>query len=181
MISSERTQNVIVAFVIIATLVSTVFLVSNAQYYSGSYILAGKMDVTLEEVTVGDIDQGNESIYPYLAFTFNFRTNSPVEGDVRLTYMEALVTLNDDTLALTLLYRYLNNDAVRVLHPGYDRNISLSTLVNSNTDRATILDADSTDTWNWNIRLRYSFISFNDARSQVFRTLYFNWTGSTIV
>jgi hypothetical protein len=181
MISSERTQNFIVAFVIIATLVSTVFLVSNAQYYSGSYILAGKMEVTLGEVVLGDIDQGNESIYPYLSFIFNFRTDSPVEGDVRLTYIGASISLNDDPLSLTVLDRYLNNDEVRVLHPGYDRNITVGRTINSNTDRTTILDADNTDTWNWNIRLSYSFITFGNADSQVFRTLYFEWTGSTII
>ena len=55
MISSERAQNVIVTFVIIAAVVSSVLLVGNGQYYSGSYILAGRMEVALEELVVRDI------------------------------------------------------------------------------------------------------------------------------
>jgi hypothetical protein len=181
MISSERAQNVIVTFVIIAAVVSSVLLVGNGQYYSGSYILAGRMEVALEELVVRDIDPGNSSIYPGISLTFNFRTDSPIEGDVRLTYIDAILWLNDDRLSYTVFNRYLNNDATRVLHPGYDRNFTLATRLNSNTDRDTVLDADGTDTWNWYIRLRYSFITFNEARSSVMRSLYYNWTATTII
>ena len=177
MISSERAQNVIVSFVIIAAVVSSVLLVSNGQYYSGSYLLAGRMEVNLEELVVGDIDPVNASLYPIISLTFNFRTNSPIEGDVRLTYFDAVLWLNDDHLSLTVFNRYLNDDANRVLHPGYDRNFTMTTRMNSNTDRTTVLDADDADTWNWFIRFRYSFITFNEANSKVTRVLYYNWTG----
>ncbi len=181
MISSERAQNVIVSFVIIAAVVSSALLVSNGQYYSGSYLLAGRMEVGLEELVVRDIEPGNASIYPAISLTFNFRTDSPIEGDVRLTYIDAIVWLNDDRLSYTVFNRYLDNDANRVLYPGFDRNFTLATRLNSNADREAVLDADDTDTWDWYIRLRYSFITFNEARSSVTRTLYYNWTATTIV
>ncbi|MFX1606635.1 MAG: hypothetical protein ACFFDD_12100 [Promethearchaeota archaeon] len=181
MISSERAQNVIVSFVIIAAVVSSVLLISNGQYYSGSYLLAGRMEVSLEELVVSDIDPENASIYPVISMTFNFHTDSPIEGDVRLTYIEAALWLNNDRLSYTVFNGYLNNDATRVLHPGYDRNFTLATRLNSNTDRNSVFDADGNDTWNWYIRFGYSFITFNEARSSVTRTLYFNWTATTII
>jgi hypothetical protein len=177
MISSERTQNIIVSFVIITAVVSSILLVSNAQYYSGSYLLAGKMEVNLLRSTVDNIDPSNASIYPSISFTFNFRTDSPIDGNVRLGYIRATLWLNEDLLSLTPLSRFLNNEYV---HPGYDSNFTLGTTLDSDPDRTAILDAYSADTWNWYIRLRYSIISFDEERSTVTRTLYFNWTGSTV-
>ncbi|KXH77172.1 MAG: hypothetical protein AM326_05525 [Candidatus Thorarchaeota archaeon SMTZ-45] len=181
MISSERSQNIIVAFLIISAMVSSVFLVGNVQYYSGSYVLAGRMNVNLVEVLAGNVDQENESIYPFLSFTFNFQTDSPIEGNVRLTVIYGTVWLNDDLLSYTVFNRYLNNDADQLLHPGYDSNFTLASEINSETDRNTVLQADMVDTWNWYIRLRYTFITFDEAQSQTSRTLYFNATGVTIV
>lgn len=181
MISSERTQNVIVSFVIIVTLVSSIFLVSNAQYYTGSYVLAGKMEVTIEEIIVDDIDPGNESVYPALSFIINFRTDSPIEGNVRLMYIDTTVWLNDDILSLTVLQKYITNVADQELHPGYNSTFTLGNTINSNTDRTTILQADSVDTWHWYIKLMYGFITFDQEHSLIYRTLYFNWTGPTTI
>lgn len=181
MISSDRSQNVIVSFVIIAALVSSVFLVSNAQYYSGSYILAGRMEVIIVNTVVSNVDPTNESIFPGLSFTFNFRTDSPTEGNVKLTYIGASVTLNGDQLSFTVLNAYLNNHPNQVLHPEYNANFTLGNSVNSIADRAAILLADSIDTWSWFIRLDYDFITFDKFDSVARRTLFFNWTGSTTV
>ena len=180
MISSERSQNVIVSFVILTALVSSVLLVSNAQFYSGSYVLAGRMEVSIVGSVVSNIDPTNESIYPSISFTFNFRTDSPIEGNVRLKYIDAALLLNEDPLSYTPLSRYLTNNPDQLLHPGYDANFTLSQTTNSEADRASILEAASTDTWNWYIRLRYNFITFDEERSEIWRVLYFNWTGSTI-
>jgi hypothetical protein len=181
MISSDRSQNVIVSFVIIAALVCSIVLVSNAQYYGGSYVLAGSLEVSIEEIVTGDIDPGNESIYPFLSLKFNFRTDSPLEGNVRLRYIGATVWLNDDLLSYTVFQKYINNDADQILHPGYNSNFSLGNTINSNADRSTILQADSTDTWNWYFQLKYSFFTFDEAQSLISRTLYLNWTGATII
>ena len=181
MISSERSQNGIVAFVIIASIVCSLFFASNMQYYNGSFALASMMDVTLESTVIQDLDPTNESIYPRLTFTLNFRTSSPIEGNVRLLYLEAVIYLNDDYLSLTTISRYFSSDEDQRLTPGYDKNHALSRVVDSDTDRAAIIDADSTGTWQWYVRFRYNFITFDNPLSQTWRTLYYNWTGSTTV
>lgn len=179
MISSERAQNVIISIVIIVAVVSSVLLINNEQYYSGSYILADNMQVSVVQIVVSDIDPTNESLYPRLSFTFNFRTDAPSEGNVRLWTIDTSVTLNDDHLSLTTFDRSLTNDPDQFLHPNYNANFTLAKTINSNTDRATILQADNVSTWNWYLRLRYSIIAFNEGPSM--RTLYFNWTGPTTV
>lgn len=181
MISSERAQNIIVSFVIITAVVSSVLLIGNANYYSGSYVLAGRLEVSIVGTVVSDLAPANDSIYPVLAFTINFRTDSPTEGNVQLTAIYATVWLNDDLLSYTPLSRDLSNDAKRLLHPAYNSNFTLATRLNSITDRASILQADSSDTWNWYLRLRYEFITFDEPRSLTRIYLSFNWTDSTTI
>ncbi len=181
MISSDRAQNVIVSFVIITAVVSSVLLVGNANYYSGSYVLAGRLEVSIVDTIVSDLAPANDSIYPVLAFTINFRTDSPIEGNVQLTAIYASVFLNDDLLSYTPFSRDISNDAKRLLHPAYNSNFTLATRINSNTDRTTILQADSSETWNWYLNLRYEFITFNEPRSLARIYLSFNWTDSTTV
>lgn len=177
MISSDRGQNVIVSFVIILAVVSSVFLVSNVQYYNGSYSLATGLEVNPVRTVVRDIDPTNESLYPSLSFTFNFRTDASTEGNVRLMFIGATVWLNDDLLSFTQFSRTLDE----LLHTEYNKNITLAKTTNSDTDRNTLIQADSIDTWNWDIRLRYNFITFDDSRSLTWRILYYNWTGSTTI
>jgi hypothetical protein len=179
MISNERSQNIIVSLVIIAAMVSSVFLVGNAQYYGGSYVLVENVEVSIADTVISNIDPGNESIYPRISFTFNFRTDSPTQGNVRLYSIEASVTLNHDSLSLTVFNRYLTNDPNQYLHPGYDTNFTVARTINSIADRATVLQADNTSTWNWYIALTYSIITFNQRPFQ--RNLILNWTGSTTV
>jgi hypothetical protein len=180
MISSQRTQNVIVSFSIILALVSSVFLVNNALYYSGSFELAGRMEVSLVKTVVSDIDPTNESLYPRLSFTLNFRTDALTEGNVRLISISATAWLNDDYLSYTDIGTGTAS-ADQLLHPGYNVNFTLARTVNSDTDRNTILQADSTDTWNWYIRVSYDFITFDDSHSRTSRILYLNSTGSTTI
>ncbi|MFW9768382.1 MAG: hypothetical protein ACFFF9_06470 [Candidatus Thorarchaeota archaeon] len=181
MISSERSQNVIVASVIILSVVCSLFFANNMQYYNGSFTLASRMEVSLESTVIQDLDPTNESIYPRLTFTLNFRTNSPVEGNVRLIFLEAVIWLNDDYLSLSTITRYLSGDENQLLTPDYNKNHTLSRIVNSNTDRSKIIDANNTDSWHWFVRFRYNFITFDNPRSTTWRILYYNWTGSTTV
>ncbi len=150
------------------------------MYYAGSYALAGGMEVSLESAAVRDIDPANETLYPTLSFIFNFRTEAITEGNVRLMFVSIVVWLNDDHLSFTDFQKPITNEDDQVLHPGYDNNISLVKTINSETDRNTVLLANSTDSWNWYIRLRYNFITFDESRSTTWRTLYYNWTGAAI-
>ncbi|MGQ4911146.1 MAG: hypothetical protein ACP6KW_03170 [Candidatus Thorarchaeota archaeon] len=176
MISSERTQNTIVAVMIIIALTSSVFLVSNAAYYTGSYSLAGGMQVTLVDITASNIDPANASVFPRLAFTFNLKTTSTMDGNVRITFMGAAVTLNDDILSYMPFARTVPLDEQPV-HPGYDVNVTLSRTSSTEEDRATIIDAFQTDYWNWTIVFRYSFITFDEAGSIVWDYTVFRVLG----
>ncbi len=179
MIASERTQNIIVVSVIIVALVSSGFLVSNAAYYGGSYSLAGRLDVTLLEVRVSGIDHTNESIKPGISLTFNLATYSLAEGNVRITFMGAEVTLNNDSLSYTT-FSYTPPVVDQYLYPEFNRNYTMG---NSATysDRQAILDAYTSGIWNWDIEFRYSFIVFDEVGTITWRRFDFNTTITTIV
>jgi hypothetical protein len=181
MISSNRAQNGIVAFVIILSVVSSVVLANNMQYYNGSFTLASRMEVTLVSTVIRDFDPTNDSINPRLAFTFNFRTNSPTEGNVRLVYADAVLWLNSDYLSLSTISRYFTSDDDQLLTTTYNKNHTLSRVIDAESDRTTIIDANSTGSWNWFVRFRYNFITFDNDQSQTWRTIYYNWTGSTTI
>ena len=179
MITSERTQNVIVTFVIIVALVSSVFLVNNAQYYGGSYILAETLGVDLMETKVSDINHENDSIYPALFFTFNFQTNTRLTGNVRLKFIGLVVALNDQSLTYTTFTQIIP-DEYEQLHPGYDRNFTLGRTTSEDQDRNIILQADNSSSWNWFLIFRYYYITFDISESITWRYLDYNFTGSTI-
>ena len=164
MISSERSQNIIVALTIVAALVSSVFLVSNGAYYTGSYSLAGQMEVSLVEITASNINPGNESVYPRLSFTFNLRTTSMWSGNVRITFMGAAVTLNDDILSY-MPFAWIVPYEEQHLTPGYDVNVTLARTSSTSDDRNAIVDAFQADYWNWTVTFRYSYITFDEAGS----------------
>ncbi len=178
MISSERSQTIIVSAVIIISLLSSAILINNSMYYTSSYALAGSMEVSLVSAEVRNIDHTNESLYPTLSFIFNFRTDASTEGNVRLMFVSIVVWLNDDHLSFTDFRRTITNEDDQVLHPGYDNDITLAKTINSETDRNTVLLANTTDSWNWFIQLRYNFITFDESRSLTWRTLFYNWTGA---
>lgn len=161
MIAGERNQNIIVAGMIIAALVSSMFLVSNAMYYSGSYALAGGLQITMDVPVVGNIDVGNDSVFPNVALSFNLEAHSPFEGNVRITFMGAQVTLNDDLLSYTAFARVVPFDQQPV-HPGYNRTVVLSRTTDTSQDRQTIIDAYNLGIWNWTVVFRYSFIVFDE-------------------
>lgn len=179
MIASERTQNIIVVSVIMIAVVSSGFLVSNAAYYGGSYSLAGRMNVSLIQVRVSNIDHTNVSINPGLTLIFNLATDSLTEGNVRITFMGAEVTLNNDSLSYTTFSR-TPLVADQYLYPEFNRNYSMGNTA-TYADRQAILDADSENMWNWEIEFRYSFIVFDERGTITFRWFYFNTTTTTIV
>jgi len=179
MIASERSQNIIVVSVIMITVVCSMFLASNAAYYGSSYSLAGRMNVTLLEVKVNNIDHTNETINPGLFLTFNLATSSTSEGNVRITFMGAIVWLNNDSLSY-MVFSYTPPLAEQYLYPEFNNNYSLSNTATVSVDRQAILDADASGIWNWEIEFRYSFITFDERGTIIFRYFYFNTTLTTI-
>jgi hypothetical protein len=180
MIASERSQNFIVAVMLIGAIVSSVFLVSNAAYFGGSYALAGRMDVTIVETTISNLDPTNESVYPRIAFKFNLQTDTETEGNVRLMFMGAQVYLNYDILAYTV-FSYTLPEHLQPLYPDYNRNFTLSRTTDTTFDRDTVNEAYNSDTWYWEVTFRYYFITFDVAETITWNFIYFNWTGQTNV
>ncbi len=180
MIASERTQNVIVVSVIMVAFVSSMFLVGNAAYYSGSYTLAARLNVSLLEVRVNNIDHTNESINPGIRLTFNLVTTSQVEGNVRIIFMGATVWLNEDLLSYTS-FSYIPPIAKQNLYPEYNNNYTLSNSVASIADKQAILDADTYGNWNWEVEFRYAFIIFDVLGTRTSVRVSFNTTVTTIV
>ena len=179
MIASERTQNIIVVSVIMVAVVSSGFLVSNANYYGGSYSLAGQMNVSLLEVRVSNIDHTNESINVGLTLTFNLATDSLTEGNVRITFIGAEVTLNNDSLSYTT-FSHTPPVVDQYLYPGFEKNYTMGNTA-TYADRQAILDADTEDNWNWDIEFRYTFIVFDERGTITWRWFYFETTATTIV
>ena len=176
MITSERSQNVIVTLVIIVALVSSVFLVSNAQYYGGSYVLAETLEVDLLETKVSGINHENESINPMISFTFNFRTNTRLTGNVRVKFMRVVASLNNEPLTYTPFTQVIP-DEIEQLYPDYNRNFTLGRTTNE--DRNIVLRADNSSSWNWYLIFSYYYITFDIAESITWRFIEFNYTGST--
>jgi len=179
MIASERTQNAIVVTVIIVAIVSSGFLVSNASYYGGSYSLARTLNVTLLEVKVSNINHTSESIIPVIELTFNLVTSSLTEGNVRIIFMGATVWLNEDLLSYTS-FSYIPPVAEQYLYPEFNTNYTMQNLA-TDSDKQTILDADTSGTWNWDIEFRYAFIVFDEFGTRTSVRISFNTTMTTFV
>ena len=180
MIASERSQNVIITVTLIAAVISSVFLVNNAVYFGGSYALAGGLEVTIAETVVSGVDPGNESINPHLSFIFNFRSDADVEGNVRIMFMGAQITLNADLLSYTQFAITLP-EHLQPLSPNNDRNFTLAKSTGGTTDRDTVNEAYTTDTWHWEIVFRYRFITFDEPNTITWRYIQFDYTGQTTV
>ncbi len=182
MISSERSQNIIIAITLIAAVVSSGFLVSNSNYYTGSYELVGRMSVDIVRTQVSNIDPTNESVSPRIILIVNLRTTSATEGNVRVNFLGAEVTLNDDLLSYTPFAKIIPMDQ-QSLYPEYNMNFTMRGIADdeTHTDRNAVIDAYQTDTWHWYVTLRYSFYIFDEYGSISFRFHTFNYTGAVVV
>jgi hypothetical protein len=179
MISSERTQNFIVAVMIITAVISSGLVIGNAQYYGGSFVLAGELAVNLTDIHVSNVDPTNESITPSIALNFNMAIAAQAVGNVRITFIGATLWLNNDLLSLTS-FAYTPPLQDQYLHSNFDRNIVMSQTVSPVSDRQTVIDAYQTSTWAWNITLRYSYIVFDEPNTIMWRWYYFYTTNFTL-
>lgn len=182
MISSERTQDAIVAITIIATIISSMYLVNNAVYYTGTYTLIGRLNVTFEELIISNLDPLDNESYPHLQFRFNMATESNYEGNVRITYMRFIPSLNDDQLSYTQFWLNLPRNE-QYLTPDFNRALLFDQTAfdELGIDRQAILDAYDSGVWFWQVEFGFSYIFFDDATTIQWSFLDFNITEVTIV
>ncbi|MFW9956485.1 MAG: hypothetical protein ACFFCT_00320 [Candidatus Odinarchaeota archaeon] len=179
MIASERPQNFIIIAMIITTVISSGFIIGNAQYYGGSYILAGQLEVNLVDIQVSNVNTTDETEDPSLVLSFNLAIPAQADGNVRITFFGATVWLNNDLLSLTS-FSLTPALADQYLYSNFDRNIAMSQTASSTSDRQTIIDAYLTSSWTWNVTLRYSFIVFDEPNTIMWRWFEFYTTDFTL-
>jgi hypothetical protein len=139
------------------------------------------MRVTLLDIQVRYIDHENTSIIPEIRLFFQMNTSSQYEGSVRITFVGATVTLNDDLLSY-VSFAYTPPDARQVVTPDYNETFTMANVArNTTSDYTTILEADTTGIWNWDIEFRYSFIVFDERGTITWRRVYFETTMVTII
>jgi len=177
MIESERNQNVIAATVLILGIISTGIIFVNVDYYSGSYALAGYVQVELEDIRVTNLDPDNETLIPGLFLKLNLKTGEQADGDVTLNTLVAFIRLNRQLIQYAAFRMNIPID-LRVLYPGYDQNFTLSSSLTDDHDQELLLDAYNNVNWTWSITIRYwysVFVPENDA----FREIAFSYNGVT--
>jgi len=179
MISSERTQNIIVIIMIITAVISSSFIIGNAQYYGGTFVLAGKLEVNLVDIHVSNVEPSNSSVNPGVALTFNFAISAQAAGNVRITFVGATLWLNNVHLYYTP-FAYTPAVADQYLYSNFDRDVVMTQTVSSNADRQKIIDAYLGSTWAWNITLRYSLIVFDERDTIMWRWFDFYTTNFTL-
>jgi len=179
MIGSERFQNIIIVVTISAAIIGSGFMVGNAYYYGGSYILTERLDISLAAINVSNADPGNSTGNPLISLTFNMRVTAQAEGNARVTFLGATLWMNSDILSL-MAFAFYPTLADQYLHSGYNKNVTMSQSAGSPDDNQAVWDAYNTSTWAWNVTLRYSMIVFDLPGSITTRFLYFYTTDFTL-
>jgi hypothetical protein len=178
MIASERSQNIIIVAMLITALISSGLLIGNAQYYGGTYILAGRLEATLVDIHVSNVNTTDASKNPNIALTFNFAIPAQAVGNVRITFIGATLWINNDLLSLTSFSTSILAD--QHLYSNFSQNVVMSQTASSIADHQAIIDAYLTSTWAWNVTLRYSFIVFDESNTITWRFLDFYTTNFTL-
>lgn len=175
MIASERSQNIIIALTIATAIIGSGFMVGNAYYYGGTYVLTERLDASLAAIHVSNVDLGNLSVRPLISLTFNMKTTAQVEGNARITFLGATLWLNNDLLSL-MAFASTPSLANQYLRSGYNKNVTMSQSAGPPDDNQAIWDAYNTSTWAWNVTLRYSMIVFDVSNTITWRFLDFYTT-----
>ena len=162
MIASERSQNIIIVLTISVAIIGSGFMVGNASFYGGTYALTERLEVSLANIYVGNIDPGNLSTRPLISLVFNMRITLQVEGNARITFLGATVWLNDDLLSL-MAFASTPSLADQYLHSDYNKNVTMTQSAGPPDDNQAVWDAYTSSTWAWNVTLRYSMIVFDVA------------------
>ena len=172
MISDPKIQHSIIGFMVILGIISAFSITSSTSYYTGTVYMVRYLDVSLEELRIRGMDFDNKSKPFSITLVFNFNIPDVPNGSVRLTTLGTVVTLNHDELSYTSFSKLLNVED-GILYPNFNRNYSITGILNEQIDRFTIYNASVLNTWNFSLTFRYFYRTFASRIDEV-RFLVFN-------
>lgn len=179
MIRREKTQNVIMAVVIVLGLISAASLVSSSNYYSASYLIGRYLEADLVGITVRNLDPENQTINPSISVKFNLKTPDVENGDATLTFLRASVYLNGESFNYIIFSKKPSGEAAK-LGPNYDRNFSLGGSVIQEPDQQLLYDAYANSNWTFVIIFIMSYRVLN-SEAVTRRTASFSQNGVNLV
>ncbi|MGV9168491.1 MAG: hypothetical protein ACOC38_00950 [Promethearchaeia archaeon] len=179
MISSERSQNAIMAITLIIGVLSGVSLAGSSAYYSGSYLMVRYLEVDLLRIKAQNLQPENETVNPSLTLSFNMQVPDVLSGKASVTFLRASVYLNGDSFDYTLFRKRLSMDD-RELFPGYDKNHTIGSTITVDSDKEILYNAYEESNWTFSVVLTIFYHTFDSDASEV-RVVSFSQEGVDIV
>ncbi|MBS3794381.1 MAG: hypothetical protein KGY80_05775 [Candidatus Thorarchaeota archaeon] len=179
MISSERSQNVIMVITLIIGILSGVSLAGSSAYYSGSYLMIQYLEVDLINVRVNNLQPENETVNPGLSVSFNMQVPDTLSGDASVTFLRASIYLNGEDFDYASFTKRLSVEN-RELKPGYNRNYTIGSTIEVASDKELLYNAYDESNWTFSIVLTIFYHTFDSDASQV-RVVSFSRVGVDIV
>ncbi len=171
MISDEKPQNIIMIVTLLVGIISATSLVNSTAYYTGTIYMVRYLDIELEEIRINGIDLDNRSTDISMKLVFNFQVPEGYDGRVRLTTIASEVILNSDELSYTVFRKYIPAEN-GWLTPDYNRNFTISAVLDSPIDRNTLYNATVDESWNFSVVFRYFYLTFGSTADDVNIRLY---------
>lgn len=179
LISSERSQNVIMVITLAIGILSGVSLAGSSAYYSGSYLMIQYLEVDLLGVRVSNLQPDNETVNPSLSISFNLQVPQTLSGDASVTFLRANVYLNGESFDYASFTKLLRAEN-RQLNPGYNKNYTIGSTIDVMSDKDILYAAYDESNWTFSILLTIFYHTFDSDASQV-RVVSFSQVGVDIV
>ncbi len=173
MIADTKPQNIIIIITMILGIISGIGLASSAYYYSGSYTMARYLEVSLNDIRVSNLDPTNHSIDPTLSLYFNIYSPPGAPGDVKISYLTAVVYINNDKINYENFRRDIPRD-LRSLYPDYNQTFSVSATLREDADKQLLFDAYDSEEWVISVQLTIFYEVFDQVGTSV-RIIAFSW------
>ncbi|MFO7835404.1 MAG: hypothetical protein R6V83_02025 [Candidatus Thorarchaeota archaeon] len=179
MISSERSQNAIMAITLIIGVLSGVSLAGSSAYYSGSYLMVRYLEVDLLGIKAQNLQLENETVNPSLTLSFNMQVPDGLSGKASVTFLRASVYLNGESFDYTFFRKRLSMED-RELFPGYDKNHTIGSTITVDSDKEILYNAYEESNWTFSVVLTIFYHTFDSDASEV-RVVSFSQVGVDIV
>jgi hypothetical protein len=179
MISSTKSQNLIVISMTVIGLICGASLVLNTSYYTGSYTISRYVTVSLQDIQIAHLDPSNETVNPGLSMIFNVKAPDNANGMMTLKDLSATVSLNEQPFLYATFKNYIPVSDQSVT-AGYNMSFTLGSTVTDLLDKQILYNASLSDNWTFTVTLSMEYYLFQSgARS--WRYLIFVYEGYTPV